>query len=240
MIIYLISGPRNISTALMYAFHQRPDTVVMDEPFHGIQVKQMGKKQPYFDEIMLRMECDDAEKIHDQIKENEKIKGNVFVKNMANTVQYMKENRLLNCRYIFLIRNPGETLASRMQMNSSVTPEDLDLAEQVRIYNWIKENTNDDPIVIDGDHLRRDPGIILTKACQRLNLPFTDKMLSWRAGPKSVDGLWAQASYTDVHASTGFRPPSVAEVTREDLPDHLAALYDDAFPHYEKLLSHSI
>ncbi|MGI8649730.1 MAG: sulfotransferase family protein, partial [Rubrobacter sp.] len=29
------SGPRNVSTALMYSFRQRPDTSVVDEPFYG-------------------------------------------------------------------------------------------------------------------------------------------------------------------------------------------------------------
>ncbi|CAN5550553.1 hypothetical protein BH24ACT18_BH24ACT18_19250 [soil metagenome] len=29
------SGPRNVSTALMYAFRQRPDTLVVDEPLYG-------------------------------------------------------------------------------------------------------------------------------------------------------------------------------------------------------------
>jgi len=33
--ISLWSGPRNISTALMYSFAQRPDTQVFDEPLYG-------------------------------------------------------------------------------------------------------------------------------------------------------------------------------------------------------------
>ncbi|CAF5023950.1 unnamed protein product, partial [Rotaria sp. Silwood1] len=40
MIIYLISGPRNCSTALMYSFNQHPDTVVIDEPFYGLWLKR--------------------------------------------------------------------------------------------------------------------------------------------------------------------------------------------------------
>ena len=35
MIINLISGPRNVSTALMYSFAQRNDTNYYDEPFYG-------------------------------------------------------------------------------------------------------------------------------------------------------------------------------------------------------------
>jgi hypothetical protein len=240
MIIYLFSGPRNISTALMYSFNQRPDTIVMDEPFYGIRVKKIGKKQPFFDEIMLRMECDDAEKIHDEIEENEKIKGNVFVKNMANAAQDMKENRLLKYRHVLLIRDPAETILSLIKINPSITSDSLCLAEQVQIYEWLKAKTKEDPIVIDGNELRRDPAAVLTQTCQKLNLPFTDKMLSWPAGPKSVDGLWAQDLYTEVHASTGFRPPPPTKITRNNIPSNLVSLYDDALPHYQKLLSHSI
>ena len=33
--IQLWSGPRNVSTALMYSFAQRPDTRVVDEPLYA-------------------------------------------------------------------------------------------------------------------------------------------------------------------------------------------------------------
>jgi hypothetical protein len=69
MIIYLLTGPQNLSTTLMYSFNQRPDTTVIDEPFYGIQLKQIGKRRPFYDEIMLKMECDDANKVHDDIEQ---------------------------------------------------------------------------------------------------------------------------------------------------------------------------
>ena len=34
-IIAMWSGPRNISTALMYSFENRGDTKISDEPFYG-------------------------------------------------------------------------------------------------------------------------------------------------------------------------------------------------------------
>lgn len=240
MIIYLISGSHNLSTALMYSFNQRSDMIVMDEPFYGIRLKKIGKKQPYFDEVMLRMECDDAAKIHDDIEKTEKIKGNVFVKNMVNTVQYMKENRLLKYRHVFLIRDPAEMIVSLMEKYPSITSDNLCLADQVKVYDWLKEKTKENPIVIDANELRRDPAAVLVKTCKILDLPFTNKMLSWPAGPKSIDGLWAQTSYTDVHASTGFRPPSTTKITRDDIPSNLVSLYDDVFPFYQRLLAHSI
>lgn len=35
MKIAMWSGPRNLSTAMMYAFGNRADTRVVDEPFYG-------------------------------------------------------------------------------------------------------------------------------------------------------------------------------------------------------------
>ncbi|CAF3680935.1 unnamed protein product [Adineta steineri] len=240
MIIYLFSGSGDSSTALMYSFNQRPDTYVMDDPFYGIWLKKTGEKQAYYDEIMLRMECDDANKIHDEIEKNEKIQGNVFVKNNIDTAQYMNENRLLKYRHIFVIDDPAETIVSRIITDRSKTSADIYLEQQLRTYNWLKEKTKEDPIVIDSNGLNRDPTIALTHICEKLNLPFTDKMLSWPAGPKSIDGLWAESSYNEVHASTGFRTISSTKRTRDTIPNHLVSLYDAALPYYEKLLTHSI
>jgi hypothetical protein len=238
MIIYLLTGPQNLSTTLMYSFNQRPDTTVIDEPFYGIQLKQIGKRRPFYDEIMLKMECDDADKVHDDIEQKEKIKGNVFVKNMANTVQYMNENRLLKYHHILLICDPAETIVSHIKIDPSITSEDLCLEHQVKMYDWLKQKTKEDPIVIDCNELRQDSIVVMKQMCRKLNLPFTDEMLSWPAGPKSIDGLWTEASYTEVHASTGFRTPSTVIVTRHDIPSNLVRVYDDVLPYYQKLLSH--
>ena len=42
--ICLWSGPRNISTALMYSFAQRSDTIVYDEPFYAYYLKNSNAK----------------------------------------------------------------------------------------------------------------------------------------------------------------------------------------------------
>ena len=45
-IINLISGPRNLSTALMYSFSRRPDTKVVDEPFYAHYLSTTGIDHP--------------------------------------------------------------------------------------------------------------------------------------------------------------------------------------------------
>ncbi|CAF3507717.1 unnamed protein product [Rotaria sp. Silwood1] len=241
MIIYLISGPRNCSTALMYSFNQRPDTVVIDEPFYGLWLKRIGKIQPHYDEIMLTLQYNgNANNIHDRIEENENIKGNVFVKNMANTVEDMNKDRILNYCPVFLIRDPVEVIMSHIKVDPYITGEDLCLEHQVKIYDWFKEKTREDPIVINGNELRKNPRSILIETCRQVNIPYTDEMLSWPVGPKSIDGVWASAWYSEVHKSTGFSPPPSTKLTRNDIPRKYVALYDEVLPYYQKLLSHSI
>ena len=58
MIINLISGPRNVSTALMYSFAQRRDTVVQDEPFYAYYLKHTGLLHPGKKQIMETMSSD--------------------------------------------------------------------------------------------------------------------------------------------------------------------------------------
>ena len=51
--INLISGPRNISTALMYSFANRPDTEVVDEPMYAHYLKSTGiRYHPGTEEIL--------------------------------------------------------------------------------------------------------------------------------------------------------------------------------------------
>ena len=56
--IAMWSGPRNISTALMYSFGNRADCTAWDEPFYGFALKQRGNDHPLRDEIIAANECD--------------------------------------------------------------------------------------------------------------------------------------------------------------------------------------
>ena len=68
--------------------------------------------------------------------------------------------------------------------------------------------------------------------CAALEIPFTDNMLHWPAGPKPYDGVWAPHWYNAVHASTGFDDP---EGALPDLPPEAQELVAQALPHYERL-----
>ncbi|CAF1514726.1 unnamed protein product [Rotaria sp. Silwood1] len=225
----------------MYSFNQRPDTVAIDEPFYGIWLKTFDTKdQPCFYETTQTMKYDDVEKVHDEIENQEKLKGNIFVKNMSNIIKLTNKTRLLNYRHILLIRDPAETIVSHYKIDPLITSQYGCLKDEAEFYDWLKATTKQDPIVVDGNEIRKDPKSVLTQICNRLDLPFTDEMLSWPIGPKSCDGVWAKVWYNDVHATTGFRPLSGIKITENDIPTEHIPFYHEVLPYYRKLLIHSI
>jgi hypothetical protein len=52
------SGPRNISTAMMRSWGNRPDTVVCDEPFYANYLRATGRDHPGADEVIATGETD--------------------------------------------------------------------------------------------------------------------------------------------------------------------------------------
>jgi hypothetical protein len=88
------------------------------------------------------------------------------------------------------------------------------------------------PIVIDSRSLLADPAGVLEAVCEELGLDFDEAMLSWPAGPKAEDGVWAPHWYANVHRSTGF---DTARTSTHPWPDALDAVLEAALPLYERL-----
>ena len=52
MIIFMWSGPRNLSTALMRSFENRDDTEILDEPFYAYYLDKTNLRHPMYKEII--------------------------------------------------------------------------------------------------------------------------------------------------------------------------------------------
>src|SRR3954463_16477925 len=61
--IAMWSGPRNISTAMMRSWGNRPDTVVCDEPLYAHYLKKTGRAHPGADEVIAVGEGDASKAI---------------------------------------------------------------------------------------------------------------------------------------------------------------------------------
>ncbi|HEX6709230.1 MAG TPA: hypothetical protein VF068_02775 [Rubrobacter sp.] len=229
------SGPRNISTALMYSFRQRTDTVVVDEPLYGHYLRSTGADHPGAREVMEAMEGD-GERVVREVILGPCERPVHFFKNMAHHLPGLDPAFLSSITNMLLIRDPTEMLPSLTRQLPSPTLRDTGLREQAGILDSILARGGD-PIVLDARELLLDPPGVLRQVCARLGIPFEQAMLTWPAGPKPEDGVWARHWYHNVHASTGFAP---YRPRTEPFPEHLKPLLKECLPHYERLRSYAI
>ena len=74
--IAMWSGPRNLSTAMMYSFGNRADCAVVDEPFYAAYLEKTGLDHPMRDEILASQSRDPAEVLRligDALTENSEV-----------------------------------------------------------------------------------------------------------------------------------------------------------------------
>jgi hypothetical protein len=232
------SGPRNLSTAMMRSFGNRPDCAVIDEPFYACFLQLSGKNHPMRDEILQRHETDwrkVAAEISGVPPEGKQIQ---YQKHMTHhMLPAIGRDWMRACRHAFLIRHPARVLASYAAKREAVEFADIGFADQDQLFDAAAELSGRAPPVIDADALLADPERVLTRLCAELGIHFSERMLAWPPGPRTSDGVWARHWYDAVNASTGFGPaPPVPKLT----DPHLRRLEERALPIYERLAKHSI
>src|SRR5210317_1362841 len=132
--ICLWSGPRNVSTALMYSFRQRSDTRVVDEPLYGHFLRVSGAEHPAALEVMNHMDCDgDRVMRRLLIAENEE-RPVQFIKQMAHHLVEIDERFLRVTTNVLLIRDPGEMLPSLVNQIPRPTIRDTGLKRQWELF----------------------------------------------------------------------------------------------------------
>lgn len=188
----------------MYSWRQRADTVVFDEPFYGVYLRQFDPGHPGRDEIIASMDGD-IESICATIAAPgpEPIR---YIKNIGHHLDALDMSILDRFENILMIRDPTAMIASlSAKIGEAATVEVTGLAQQVRILEH-ELAAGRSPTVIDSKDLLLDPPAFLAAFCGHLDVPFDDAMLSWPSGPKPEDGLWASYWYDSAHRSTGFVP----------------------------------
>ena len=226
--IAMWSGPRTVSTALMRAWENRPDTVVADEPLYSFYLHRTGIGHPGRDQVIASQPTE-WRVVLAQLTSAPLPDGAVisYAKHMTHhLLPEVDRAALAPLRHAHLIRDPRELLASYARVRAEPTLADLGLAQQAEIFE-----TFGGPVVDSAD-LLADPEGILRALCGALGVPFDTRMLSWPPGPRDSDGVWAPYWYDSVRASTGFapyRPPA------EPLPPRLEPLADQCMPYFTQL-----
>lgn len=229
--ICLWSGPRNISTAMMYSFAQRPDTKVVDEPLyaHYLASTNADEYHPGAEEVLENMENDGENVIKWMLDSHEK--PVVFFKQMTHHLVNLDWSFLEHTVNIILTRDPKEMLPSYAKEVEHPTMRDVGYAKHLELFEYLQK-TGQRPIVLISEKVLKNPRELLTKLCDEIDIPFDETMLSWKKGARPEDGSWAKYWYHSVHNSTGFKP---YQPKTEPFPVHLKPLLEKCAPIYELL-----
>ena len=234
--IAMWSGPRNISTAMMYSFGNRADCVAWDEPFYGFSLKQRGNDHPMRSEIIAATECN-----WDRLVATctaPAAKPVFYQKHMTHHMEPgFDRSFILKLTNAFLIRSPEQVLASYTQKWSDASLQAIGFVEQAEIFDEVANHLGSAPPVIESDQVLANPRETLTKLCAACAIPFDEAMLHWPKGPKPFDGVWAPHWYNAVWQSEGFAAPLAKSIA---LPKALQDIADQARPYYEKLKAHRL
>ncbi|GMR02753.1 MAG: branched chain amino acid aminotransferase [Acidimicrobiia bacterium] len=235
-IVNMWASPRNVSTAMMYAWAQRPDTTVWDEPMYGNFLEVTGIGHPMRDAVLAAMPTDAGE-IVDQMLNSEWPTPVVFYKNMAHHLVGFDIEIVDAMDNFLLTRDPTDMLPSLARgMGRTPSLEDTGYAVQIDIVDRLA-STGRTPIVVDSRSVLDEPEGTLTNLCTALDLDFEPDMLTWTAGPKDYDGVWGSHWYTRLHETTGFEPYKPSD---EPLPESLKDLYARCAPLYDRLTEYAI
>lgn len=221
------SGPRNISTAMMRSWENRPDCLVVDEPFYAAYLARTGIEHPGRAEVLGSQPNDP-----DAVIRSLSAEVDAAVHYAKQMTHHLADDLDLawvdGFRNVLLIRDPDEVVASYVRSREACEPADIGLLQQERLLAALAVP----PPVIDAGDFLRDPETHLRWLCDWLGVDFTDRMLHWPAGRRESDGVWAVHWYAAVERSTGFEPWRPRQV---ELSPHDAAVAEACRPAYDAL-----
>jgi hypothetical protein len=226
------SGPRNISTALMRSWENRPDTVVVDEPLYAHYLAATGIEHPGREAIIEAMSTDIQRLVADLTGPQPEGVRVFYQKHMTHhLIDDVPRDWIAGLANVLLIRDPAEVVASYVRSRADVTLPDIGLPQQVALYDELAA-AGRAPLVIDSADFLRDPPRYLRRMCALADVDFSEQMLRWPAGRRDSDGVWAPYWYAAVGRSTGFEPYRPREVALTGQPAEVA---EEGRPLYEGL-----
>ena len=155
------SGPRTVSTAMMRAWENRPDTAVFDEPLYAFYLASTGLDHPGRDEVIASQPTS-CEAVLSSLADDPLPPGAVigYAKHMTHHVLPSVDlAAFAPFRHAFLIRDPRSLLASYARVRSAPTLSDLGLRQQA----WLFEEFGGP--VIDSADLLAAPEAALRALC---------------------------------------------------------------------------
>lgn len=229
--ISLWSGPRNISTALMYSFAQRNDTKVFDEPLYAYYLKNSNAKDyhPGAETILKTMENDGYEVVKMMLNYSEQ--PVLFFKNMTHHLLDLDRRFMKSLYNVILTRDPREMLPSFAKVIKQPTMMDVGYKLHLDLIQYFEKN-DINYVVLDAKNVLLNPEGVLKQLCDHSDIPFNNAMLAWQPQKLEEDGVWAKYWYDNVHKSSKF---STYKPKADPFPKHLIPLLNECLPYYNQL-----
>lgn len=236
--IAMWSGPRNLSTALMYAFAARSDCAIWDEPFYAPYLAATGIDHPMRAQILANHETNADQVAQACAKRPLSGQPLFYQKHMTlHMVEGFDRRFMQACDNVFLIRHPALVIASYEKKREAPSLDDIGFVQQLALFEEVRQWQGCRPLVIDSQDILTNPRQSLSRLCDAAGIAFEERMLSWPQGGHKDDGVWATHWYEAVHRSRGFASPTPMP---EDLSAESLALMAKALPYYEALAAYKL
>lgn len=235
--ICLWSGPRHVSSACMYAFAQRDDTTILDEPLYGHYLSRTGVQHPGREKVLNQVEVQADLVIQEQILGHSPTPV-LFIKNMAHHMVGVDLGFLDSLVHVFLIRNPKEMIPSLMRILPEPNILDTAYKMEYQLFSHLKKRGHT-PLIIESKNLCNSPEQTLQKICAFCGIEFQKSMLHWQSGPLMNEGVWGDIWYNRVRETTGFQPYQ-ANMAPQPIPDQIEELIEESYSYYLPLYEESL
>ena len=232
------SGPRNISTAMMRAWGNRDDTVVVDEPFYAYYLRATGKQHPDAAEVIAAGETDWRKVVAQVTGPIPNGKRIFFQKQMTHhLLPEIDREWLGKVTSCFLIRDPREVINSYIKKREDPALEDLGFVQQAEIFDFVRTRTDALRPVVDAKDVLENPERTLRLLCEAIGVDFSQAMLSWPPGLRDTDGIWARHWYGEVAKTNSFQP---YRSTNFQVPERFREIYERCRECYERLCAYRL
>lgn len=236
--IAMWSGPRNLSTAMMYSFASRDDSFVVDEPFYAAYLKKTGIIHPMNKEVLEAGETNVESVIDFCTGETPNKKPIFYQKHMTkHMIPSFSRHWITELCNVFLIREPAKVIASYHAKSDDPELSDIGVKEQLEIFDKVCQHLGKPAIVIDSADILAEPKLMLEALCAAIGIEFKSSMLSWKTGPRIYDGVWAPHWYQSVWRSSGFAKPDNSIPV---VPEHLEKLLDEANGYFNQIKQYAL
>ena len=210
--IALWAVPRSVSTAFEQMMRARRDFIVLNEPFaiYYYYSKDSMTEREYYSSTAMRdrqfgigtpAPLSGYMDVFESIRKTARSKR-TFFKDMAYHLHNCKDLGFLETfTNTFIIRHPRYVLPSLLKLQPDSTFEETGYHDQLKLMTFCEHITGAQPLVIDGQELRRSAPEIVTRFCERTGIEYMPNALNW---PATLQTDWDPYWVQDVAASRGF------------------------------------